>query len=58
MIVAAAASRVTLLVAEVVGQFRPERSFQQRLLQLLEQAIFAEQVLRFFVAGQQFVQMF
>ena len=58
MIVAAAAGRVALLVAEVVGQLRPERPFQQRLLQLLEQAIFAEQVFRLLVAGQQFVQMF
>jgi hypothetical protein len=36
MIIAAAAGRVALFIAEVVGQLRPKRPFQQRLFQLLE----------------------
>jgi len=58
MIVAAAAGRIALLVAEVVGQLRPKCPLQKRFLQLLEQAIFAEQVFRLLIARQQFVQMF
>jgi len=58
MITVAAPGRIALLIAEMMCQLGAKRTLKQRFLQLLEQAILADKVLRLFVAGQQFVQMF
>ena len=46
------------LVPQVLGQFRVQRSFDQQLGQLLEQAVLADEVFRLFVVGQQARQQF
>jgi hypothetical protein len=42
----------------MVCQLGAQRPLEQRLLQLLEQAFLAQQVLRLLVAGQKLVKMF
>jgi hypothetical protein len=42
----------------MVRQFGAQRTLEQRLLELLEQAVVAQQVLRLLVAGQKLVKMF
>jgi hypothetical protein len=39
-------------------QLRTQRTLQQRLLELLEQAVLAQKVLRLLLAGQKLVKMF
>jgi hypothetical protein len=53
-----AAGRIALLVAEMVRQFGAQRSLEQRLLELLEQAVLTQQVFRLLVARQKLVKMF
>ena len=50
--------RIALLVTEMVRQFGAQRPLEQRLLELLEQAVLAQQVFRLLVAGQKLVKMF
>src|SRR5512132_801711 len=51
-----AAGRIALLISQVHRQLGTERSFNQRLLQTLQQPVVAQQVPRRLVAGQQLVQ--
>jgi hypothetical protein len=55
---AAAASRIALLVAEMVRQLGTQGSLEQGLLELLEQPFLAQQVFWLLVAGQKLVKMF
>ena len=52
------AGGIALLIAEMVRQFGTQRSLEKRLLQLLEKAVLAQQLLRLLVAGQKLVKMF
>ena len=52
------AGGIALLVAEMMRQLGTERPLEQRLLELLEQAVFAQQVFRLLIAGQKLVKMF
>ena len=58
MVAAAAACRIALLVAQMVRQLGPQGPLGQRLLELLEQPVLAQQVFRLLVAGQKLVKMF
>jgi hypothetical protein len=49
----AAAGRVALLVPQMLARLGAERTFQQALLELLEQPFFAEKILRRAVASEQ-----
>src|ERR1700694_4921992 len=53
-----AAGGIALFVTEMVRQLGAQRPLEQRLLELLEQAVLAQQVLRLLVAGQELVKMF
>ena len=55
-VAAAAARRVSLLVTQMVGQRRRQRPLQQRLLQLAEQPVITQQILRPLVVGQKLIQ--
>src|ERR1700738_4494405 len=57
-VAAAPASRVALLVAKMIGQLRPEGTFNQRFLQSPEQAVIARQILRLLVTRKQLIQKF
>ena len=52
------AGGIALLITKMVRQLGAQRPLEQRLLQLLEQAFLAQQVLRLLVAGQKLVKMF
>src|SRR6516165_10451089 len=52
----AAACRIALLVAEVVGQLRPERALDQRLLQLFEKTAISSQVFRLLIVSKKLIQ--
>src|SRR4029077_546297 len=52
----AAACRIALLVAEMVGQLRPERALDQRLLQLFEKTAISGQVFRLLIVSKQLIQ--
>src|SRR5262245_47481382 len=58
VVAAAAASRIALLVAEMVRQLGTQGSLEQSLLELLEQPFLAQQVFWLLVAGQKLVTMF
>ena len=55
-VAAAAAGRIALLVAQVLGQLRPKRPLDQRLLQLFEKPVFASQVLWLLIVGKQLIK--
>src|SRR5215216_2171109 len=55
-IAAAAAGRVSLLVAKMIAQFRSKRPLNQRLLQLLEKPVRACEVLGFLIVSKQLIQ--
>src|SRR3954469_9219090 len=57
-VAASAAGRIALLIAEMFGQFRPERPLDQRLLELLEQPIVAGQVFRLLIVSKQLIKQF
>ena len=48
-----AAGGIALLAVEMLGQFRPERALDQRLLELLEQPVVPGQVLRLLIVSEQ-----
>jgi hypothetical protein len=52
----AATCRIALLVAEMVGQLRPERALDQRLLQLFEKTAISSQVFRLFIVSKKLIQ--
>ena len=52
----AASCRIALLIAEMLGQLRSQRSLDQRLLQLLEQPVLSGQVLRLLIASKQLIK--
>jgi hypothetical protein len=53
-----AAGRIAFLVTKMVRQLGAQRPLEQRLLELLEQAVLTQQVFRLLVAGQKLVKMF
>src|SRR5690606_3185914 len=55
-VAAAAAGRIPLLVSQVVRQLRSQRPLHQRLLQLLEQPLIAQKIVRVLNPRQQLVQ--
>src|SRR3954465_6608550 len=57
-VAAAATGRITFLVAKVLGQLRPKRTFDQRLLELFEQPVVAGQVLGLLIVSKQLIQQF
>src|ERR1700758_738752 len=57
-VAAAPASRVALLVAKMIGQLRPEGTFNQRFLQSPEQSVIARQILGLLVTRKQLIQKF
>jgi len=48
----------TWLARQMMRQLGTERPLEQRLLELLEQTVFAQQVFRLLIAGQKLVKMF
>src|SRR5215510_2024765 len=57
-VAAAAAGRIALLISQMFAQLGTERTFQQALLEFLEQPLLAEQILRRAVALQQLLDEF
>ena len=55
-VAAAAAGRVALLVAKMLGQLRTKRALDQRLLQLLEKPVLAGQVFGLLIVSKQLIQ--
>src|SRR5262252_1817172 len=51
-----AACRIALLVPEMVGQLRPKRALDQRLLQLFEKTAISGQVFRPLIVSEQLIQ--
>ena len=57
-VAAAAAGRIALLVAEMLGQLGPKRTLDQRLLQLLEQPVLSGQIFGLLIVSKQLIQKF
>src|SRR5579864_7910897 len=52
----AASCKIALLIAEMLGQLRSQRSLDQRLLQLLEEPVLPGQVLRLLIVSKQLIK--